>query len=683
MARTSSSGSIAERSLEVELLLVSLGAPPSFALRHRRELHSRKLACDSDGVSDSRDIGPGERPLAALASVVALISAGKYAAALERASSALPILPSAEQLAEALPADARIKPGEAAAGAAAAEAFFRAVRGRIGALLADLGGKTPSGSGNAEEEEWVGEWSAGETALSVLMMGAASLCLFVQANVSGPEPSAVPTLPLSPPHPDNDTSAAVQDTSATPTDTSASASQPSFLASETARVALSKWCQVELMTDGADVTGRCHLPQYLLLARTLLLPPLFPLLFPSPSYSSSSPSPSSSSLSVKPSEAFSPSLLPPSWPWWASRVVVIHQRMLQERSPSLRALLLPCTAHLGEKLGRKDAVKRAFFRKDEEEEEEAEGGEKEGGKEGEGEGEVCVRVAALVHLEVGMMEMAYAHVDTARCVPDTWTLQVVPLTHELCLPDVQFCITPHVTHPHLSYLFSPRIPRSTSPLLVPPFSPGPQQTPALVGRKWFERALQECGVVLSVTGAMGYRTIHQVDPKAQLVLAVSRSEAGKQGDALVLRDLDWQGSEEAAKDGKGEEGEGKGGKDGEQEEEEGESMEELECLFEPESDVLLAPRLVEGGGGGGGSEGEKQSGSVVAADHGGSSSGGTSGGGGGGGVLRGVEQAAVLAMAVDTVKQNAADELRGDSAETRGKGDERWRVGLVGGAVTS
>ncbi|CAI7932544.1 unnamed protein product [Closterium sp. NIES-54] len=404
MARTSSSGSIAERSLEVELLLVSLGAPPSFALRHRRELHSRKLACDSDGVSDSRDIGPGERPLAALASVVALISAGKYAAALERASSALPILPSAEQLAEALPADARIKPGEAAAGAAAAEAFFRAVRGRIGALLADLGGKTPSGSGNAEEEEWVGEWSAGETALSVLMMGAASLCLFVQANVSGP------------PHPDNDTSAAVQDTSATPTDTSASASQPSFLASETARVALSKWCQVELMTDGADVTGRCHLPQYLLLARTLLLPPLFPLLFPSPSYSSSSPSPSSSSLSVKPSEAFSPSLLPPSWPWWASRVVVIHQRMLQERSPSLRALLLPCTAHLGEKLGRKDAVKRAFFRKDEEEEEEAEGGEKEGGKEGEGEGEVCVRVAALVHLEVGMMEMAYAHVDTARCV---------------------------------------------------------------------------------------------------------------------------------------------------------------------------------------------------------------------------------------------------------------------------
>ncbi|CAI6010792.1 unnamed protein product, partial [Closterium sp. NIES-65] len=604
MARASSSGSIAERSLEVELLLASLGAPPSFALRHRDELHSRKLACDSDGLSGSRDNRSGERPLAALGSVVALISAGRYAAALERASSALAVLPSAEQLAEAVAARAENQPGEAAAGAAAAEAFFCAVRGRIGALLVE-GGKPHSGSGKmeGEEEERVGKWSAREKALLVLMMGAASLCLFVQANVSGPEPSAVPTLPLNP-------APASSDTSATPVDTSALASHPSFLASEVARVALSKWCQVELMTDGADVTGRCHLPQYLLLARTLLLPPLFPLIFPSPSSSSS---PSSSTPFVKPSEAFSPSLLPPSWPWWAARVVVIHQRVLQERSPSLRALLLPCTAHLGETLGRKDAVRRALFRKEEEKEEEAEGGEKEGGKEGEGEGEVCVRVAAMVHLEAGMMDMAYAHVDTAR--------------------------------------------------------------------KWFERALQECGVVLGVTGAMGYRTIHQVnrgrvgvDPKAQLVLAVTRNDALKEGDAAVLGDMELPkdvtcGDRQGQQEEKGEKGEGGKEGDGGEEEEEGESMEELECLFEPEEcDVLLAPRLVEGGSGGGeivangGEKEEKQS----AVD------GGTSG------VLRGVEQAAVLALAVDTVKQNAADELRGEWDGLSGVGEEGAGGGMRG-----
>ncbi|CAI5980575.1 unnamed protein product [Closterium sp. NIES-64] len=667
MARASSSRSIAERSLEVELLLASLGAPPSFALRHRDELHSRKLACDSDGLSGSRDNRSGERPLAALGSVVALISAGRYAAALERASSALAVLPSAEQLAEAVAARAENQPGEAAAGAAAAEAFFCALRGRIGALLVE-GGKPHSGSGKmeGEEEERVGKWSAREKALLVLMMGAASLCLFVQANVSGPEPSAVPTLPLNP-------APASSDTSATPVDTSALASHPSFLASEVARVALSKWCQVELMTDGADVTGRCHLPQYLLLARTLLLPPLFPLIFPSPSSSSS---PSSSTPFVKPSEAFSPSLLPPSWPWWAARVVVIHQRVLQERSPSLRALLLPCTAHLGETLGRKDAVRRALFRKEEEKEEEAEGGEKEGGKEGEGEGEVCVRVAAMVHLEAGMMDMAYAHVDTAR--------------------------------------------------------------------KWFERALQECGVVLGVTGAMGYRTIHQVnrgrvgvrerafeapqkvgtqvdpkaqlvlimtrseavkegdgeklsdtpssppafphlplnssshspmvDPKAQLVLAVKRSDALKEGDGAVLSDMELPkdvtcGDRQGQQEEKGEKGEGGKEGDGGEEEEEGESMEELECLFEPEEcDVLLAPRLVEGGSGGGeivangGEKEEKQS----AVD------GGTSG------VLRGVEQAAVLALAVDTVKQNAADELRGEWDGLSGVGEEGAGGGMRG-----
>ncbi|CAI5990493.1 unnamed protein product [Closterium sp. NIES-65] len=541
MARASSSGSIAERSLEVELLLASLGAPPSFALRHRDELHSRKLACDSDGLSGSRDNRSGERPLAALGSVVALISAGRYAAALERASSALAVLPSAEQLAEAVAARAENQPGEAAAGAAAAEAFFCAVRGRVGALLVE-GGKPHSGSGKmeGEEEERVGKWSAREKALLVLMMGAASLCLFVQANVSGPEPSAVSTLPLNP-------APASSDTSATPVDTSALASHPSFLASEVARVALSKWCQ-----------------------------------------------------------AFSPSLLPPSWPWWAARVVVIHQRVLQERSPSLRALLLPCTAHLGETLGRKDAVRRALFRKEEEKEEEAEGGEKEGGKEGEGEGEVCVRVAAMVHLEAGMMDMAYAHVDTAR--------------------------------------------------------------------KWFERALQECGVVLGVTGAMGYRTIHQVDPKAQLVLAVTRSDALKEGDGAVLSDMELPkdvtcGDRQGQQEEKGEKGEGGKEGDGGEEEEEGESMEELECLFEPEEcDVLLAPRLVEGGSGGGeivangGEKEEKQS----AVD------GGTSG------VLRGVEQAAVLALAVDTVKQNAADELRGEWDGLSGVGEEGAGGGMRG-----
>ncbi|CAI5501982.1 unnamed protein product, partial [Closterium sp. Naga37s-1] len=476
-----------------------------------------------------------------------------------------------------------------------------------------------------------------------------------------PEPSAVPTLPLSPPHTNSDTSAAAHDTSAT---TSAPASHPAFLASEAARVALSKWCQVELMTDGADVTGRCHLPQYLLLARSLLLPPLFPLLFPSPfstspSLSSSSSS-SSSSPSIKPSEAFSPSLLPPSWPWWAARVVVIHQRVLQERSPSLRALLLPCTVHLGETLGRKDAVKWAYFRK-EEKEVEAEGGEKERGKEGEGEEEVCVRVAALVHLEAGMMEMVYAHVDTARCVcltrghcqvcachvntarcvPATWTLPGRPQSPAHAGSDKKRFPEERKWGGAMLQAFIP--PPLHSHMLFPIFFP-----------------------TLLPTGCT------QVDPKAQLVLAVTRSESPKEGGGALLSDR------ASARDGTCGDGQGQQGEDGEKgeggeakAEEEGESMEELECLFEPESDVLLAPRLVEGGGGGGeivangGEKEEKQS----------AVNGGTRG------VLRGVEQAAVLAMAVDTVKQNAADELRGEWDGLSGVGEEGWgweRRGLGG-----
>ncbi|CAI5475117.1 unnamed protein product [Closterium sp. Yama58-4] len=616
MARASFGASIEERSLELELLLVSLGAPPSFALRHRDELHSRRIARDDNGLSASESIAlvsherpsserpsggrpSGERPLAVLASVVALIGAGKYAAALERTTSALPVLPSADHLAEAVPADARIQTGEAAAGAAAAEAFFRSVRGRIATLLADLGEKTPSGSEKAEEG--VGEWSGGEKALLVLMMGAASLCL--------PEPSAVPTLPLSPPQTNNDTSAAIQDTSATPTDTSAPASHPPFLASEAARVALSKWCQVELMTDGADVTGRCHLPQYLLLARTLLLPPLFPLLFLllfllllfllllflllslpllllslCKTFWSLLPRPAAALLGLVGGQGCCYS------PEGATGALPL---------PPRPAAPLHCSP--GSDAGEERSCETSFLWK---------GGGGNGGKEGGGGwkggggnggrsggggggGGVCA----------GGSNGASGGWDDGD---------------GLC------------TRGHC----------------------------------------QECGVVLSVTGAMGYRTIHQVDPKAQLVLSVTRTEALRGGDGAVLSDMDWQeGAEAPAKDGKGAEGEGEGAKEGEEEEEEGESMEELECLFEPESDVLLAPRLVEAGagageavvgsGGGGGEavangvdEGEEQS-----ARNGGGSSGDTSGGGGGG-VLRGVEQAAVLAMGVDTMKQNAADELR-------------------------
>lgn len=76
--------------------------------------------------------------------------------------------------------------------------------------------------------------------------------------------------------------------------------------------------------------GRIRLPQYLLLARTLLLGPL--------AVQQAQGAPAGSPAAVT-APAWLPTRLP-SWPWWALRAVLLQQRLLSGLSAGLRSLLL-------------------------------------------------------------------------------------------------------------------------------------------------------------------------------------------------------------------------------------------------------------------------------------------------------------------------------------------------------
>nr|XP_024385943.1 tetratricopeptide repeat protein 27 homolog isoform X2 [Physcomitrium patens] len=123
-------------------------------------------------------------------------------------------------------------------------------------------------------------------------------------------------------------------------------------------------------------------------------------------------------------------------------------------------------------------------------------------------------------------------------------------------------------------------------------------------RVCFERAVQTCGLELSVVGALGFRTVHQIDAKAQMVLRADSS-------STVGAELDtWR------------------------------RMSALDTKAKDKgSEILLAPKLVE----------EEVHNDVVLNKE--SSEGGLK-------VLSTIEQAVILAKCVDVQRSNPDDELR-------------------------
>ncbi len=216
---------------------------------------------------------------------------------------------------------------------------------------------------------------AGAAAEQVLLAAVAALHLFLQANLTGPSALSLPECPFdlldgqaaaawqqqnlaaaAAPSPAAGSSSADAERqpsdagfgrdSATPGDRWEQAAAFCFRQSSpccssdlacccshhcTHRCAIPcRWAAAQLSENGEDLVGRIRLPQYLLLARTLLLAPL--AVHQAEGASAGTPA------AVTP-PAWLPARLP-SWPWWALRAVLLQQRLLSGLSAGLRSLLL-------------------------------------------------------------------------------------------------------------------------------------------------------------------------------------------------------------------------------------------------------------------------------------------------------------------------------------------------------
>lgn len=83
--------------------------------------------------------------------------------------------------------------------------------------------------------------------------------------------------------------------------------------------------------------------------------------------------------------------------WWAFRVLLIQQRVLAERSATLRSLLVRASQNMINYFGTSEAVNQLSWALDPSE---------------------ANSIAAAAHLELGLMEHVYGHDDAARSVSD-------------------------------------------------------------------------------------------------------------------------------------------------------------------------------------------------------------------------------------------------------------------------
>ncbi|KAG5148551.1 hypothetical protein JHK82_015432 [Glycine max] len=165
------------------------------------------------------------------------------------------------------------------------------------------------------------------------------------------------------------------------------------------------WARNQFMSAGSDLLGKFSNLQYLVLAKMLLM--------------------RMKDLSVEIG----------SLSWWLARVLLLQQRVLDERSSSLSDLL---HVYMGEALQQFSTSKlvRSYWEDDL--------------RDGE-----SSAIVSVLHLEAGIMEYLYGRVDSCRM--------------------------------------------------------------------HFESAEMAAGLQLSVTGALGFRTVHQAEPKAQMVLVTNTS----------------------------------------------------------------------------------------------------------------------------------------------------------------
>lgn len=161
-----------------------------------------------------------------------------------------------------------------------------------------------------------------------------------------------------------------------------------------------RWAAAQLSENGEDLVGRIRLPQYLLLARTLLLVPL--------AVRQAEGTPAGTAATVTP-----PTWLPtrlPSWAWWALRAVLLQQRLLSGLSAGLRSLLL----------GLAQLVLDAFAAPVEAALQQLGTGASSGGSSG-GSGASPPSLedqllAAGALLEAALLETAYGHVEPAKAL---------------------------------------------------------------------------------------------------------------------------------------------------------------------------------------------------------------------------------------------------------------------------
>jgi hypothetical protein len=393
-----------------------------------------------------------------------------------------------------------------AAGPAAAAALQRIQRGEYAAALADtLGHVLPQASHSSTAIQPPADWFAALLAAAqaqlrargrggaaaaadadaerlLLLAAVAALYLFTQANLTGPA-IALPECPFDlargaatgpPPPPAGGAAAYGHDTTS----------------------AGDRWAGEQLAESGEELAGRVRYPQYLLLAKVLLLDAPAPPPAPPP---------------------------PPAWSWWALRAALLQQRLLAARSAALRDRLVDLTGRVLAAAAPPEGAPAGGLRR---------------------------ALAAAALLEAAAADTAFGHVVDAK------------------------------------------------------------------------RRLEAAGEALAVTvrlgGALGVRTAHQQDARAQLVVHVARAEGGGGGggggqqggrsageaagvDAAAL-DAALAGASALPDDMKG---------------------------LSDESDVLLHPRLHGGGGG---------AGAVPA--------------------LSPVEQALLMALCLHVKKGTAADELQ-------------------------
>ncbi|KAF3795694.1 Tetratricopeptide repeat protein [Nymphaea thermarum] len=175
------------------------------------------------------------------------------------------------------------------------------------------------------------------------------------------------------------------------------------------------WARQQLFCDGSDLLGKLFVLQYLVYAKRLLV-----------KVNDSSSDGGSVCFNKIRSNS-----------WWLLRLLVLHQRILEERSPSLYNALQALIQVILHDFGDISSVDNYWRNKL-------------------CEGEAST-ITSAAHLEAGIIEHLYGRIDNSR--------------------------------------------------------------------KHFQSAEESCGLQLSVTGLLGFRTIHQVEAKAQMVL-VSTSDRG-------------------------------------------------------------------------------------------------------------------------------------------------------------